>query len=93
MFVMGSVEDDLALARMNKVIPRNKKNSEEDKLHSKKNTRYGHLLNSVMVLLTMFGLKTHYKYFWWTRGKKSVMVYYGTWQCYVKLHFVAKSYI
>ena len=36
MFVMGSVEDDLALARMNKVTHRNKKNSEEEKLQSKK---------------------------------------------------------
>ena len=73
-----SVEDDLAPNKLNgfdKVTPsdplllaRNKKNSEEEKLRSKKKIRYGHLLNSVMVLLTILGLKTYYKYIWWTRG-------------------------
>ena len=70
MFVMGSksMEDDLQPNKFNgfdEVTPRNKKNNEEEKLHSKKKIRYGH---HVMVLLIIFGLKTHYKYFWWTRG-------------------------
>ena len=57
----------LARNGFDKVTPRNKKNSKEEKLQSKKKTRYGHLLSCVLVLLTIFGLKTHI-YFWWTRG-------------------------
>ena len=40
----------LARNGFDKVTPRNKKNSEEEKLQLKKKNRYGHLLNCVMVL-------------------------------------------